>query len=161
MTHVLEREQRISRPRSEVFAFFASAENLERLTPTSLRFKIKTALPIEMKAGALIDYEISLFGVGFVWRTLIESFEPECRFVDVQLKGPYRSWRHTHEFVEVPGGTVVRDRVEYEMPLGPLGGVAWVLFVRRQLDTIFAFRRKAIAQLFESTSPGQPRQERP
>ena len=148
MNHVLEREQLVPRPRSEVFAFFADAANLERLTPASLRFEIKSAVPIEMRAGALIDYEIALFGVKLRWRTLIEVFEPETRFVDVQLKGPYRRWRHTHEFVDAPGGTLVRDRVEYEMPFGPLGDLVRVLFVERQLASIFDFRRQRVDAIF-------------
>jgi ligand-binding SRPBCC domain-containing protein len=148
MRHVLEREQFVARPRSEVFAFFADAANLERLTPSSLRFEIKTPPPIEMRPGTLIDYRIRLFGIGLRWRTLIEAFEPEARFVDVQLKGPYRLWRHTHEFIDAPGGTVVRDRVEYEMPLGLLGELARVVFVERQLGAIFDFRRESIQKLF-------------
>jgi ligand-binding SRPBCC domain-containing protein len=147
--HLLERQQLVSRPRSEVFAFFADAGNLERLTPTSLRFQIRSPLPIEMRAGAQIDYEIALFGVPFRWRTIIESFEPESRFVDIQARGPYRFWRHTHEFVDAVGGTWVRDRVEFELPLGPLGEIARALFVTRQLRQIFDFRRTAIERLLE------------
>lgn len=152
MRHVLKREQFVPRPRSEVFAFFADAANLERLTPSSLRFEIKTAPPIEMRPGALIDYRIVLFGIGLRWRTLIETFEPEARFVDVQLEGPYRVWRHTHDFIETAGGTLVRDLVEYEVPLGPLGELARVLFVERQLGAIFDFRRESIRKLFVAES---------
>ncbi len=152
MKHVLEREQFVPRPRSEVFAFFADAANLERLTPRSLRFEIKSPVPIEMRPGALIDYKIALFGVGLRWRTLIEVFEPEARFIDVQLEGPYRLWRHTHEFVDAPGGTLVRDRVEYEVPLGPLGDLVRFVFVKRQLASIFDFRRKTIDEMFGGAS---------
>jgi ligand-binding SRPBCC domain-containing protein len=113
-----------------------------------LRFQIKSALPIDMRAGALIDYQIALFGIGLRWRTLIEVFEPEARFVDVQLKGPYRLWRHTHEFIDAPGGTIVRDRVEYEMPFGPLGNLVRFLFVERQLASIFDFRQQTIDEIF-------------
>jgi ligand-binding SRPBCC domain-containing protein len=146
--YVLEREQRVLRPRSEVFAFFAEASNLERLTPPTLRFRILTPLPITMRAGAIIDYRLSLMGVPFRWRTVIELFEPEVRFVDMQQAGPYALWRHLHEFVEVPGGTLVRDRVEYRLPLGPLGHLAHALLVRRQLRRIFDYRREVIAALF-------------
>ena len=145
---VLVREQFVPKPKSEVFAFFADAGNLERLTPRSLHFKIKTPLPIAMHAGTLIDYRISLFGIGLNWRTLIEVFEPERIFVDVQIKGPYRLWRHTHEFISTDGGTVVRDRVEYEVPLGPLGRLARGAFVDRYLSEIFDFRRQAIESIF-------------
>ena len=148
MPHVLVREQLVPRPRREVFAFFADAANLERLTPPRLRFSIQTPLPILMRPGAIIDHRLSLFGVPFRWRTVIESFEPDERFVDVQAAGPYALWRHRHEFVEVPGGTLIRDHVEYQLPLGPLGAIAHALFVRRQLAHIFAYRHGVIARMF-------------
>ena len=138
----------VARPRSQVFAFFADASNLERLTPRSLGFKILTPLPIAMHAGTLIDYRIALFGFPFRWRTRIEVFEPEVRFVDVQLSGPYRYWHHTHEFFDASGGTRMRDRVVYEVPLGPLGEVARALFVRRELEHVFDFRFKEVARIF-------------
>lgn len=146
--HILEREQVVPQPRSRVFAFFADAENLERITPASLRFRIVTERPIAMRPGTLIDYRLSLFGVPLSWRTLIEVFEPERVFVDVQLRGPYRVWRHTHQFEDDPRGTRIFDRVEYELPLGPLGDVAHALVVRRTLAHIFDFRRAAVAESF-------------
>ncbi len=151
MSHVLERVQTVAAPRAAVFAFFSDAGNLERLTPPSLRFSILTPTPIEMRPGAVIDYRISLLGVPFKWRTIIEAFEPEARFVDVQASGPYRTWRHTHTFSDAPGGgTIIRDHVEYELPFGPLGVIVRALFVRRQLDTIFDYRRRAIHDRFGS-----------
>jgi len=149
MKHVLTREQVVPRPRSEVFAFFADAQNLERITPSSLRFRIKSPLPIEMRPGAVIEYDLSLFGVRFGWRTVIERFDPPRSFVDVQARGPYRLWRHTHEIDELPGGgTRIADRVEYELPLGPLGELAHRLFVARQLRHIFDHRQHVIAETF-------------
>jgi ligand-binding SRPBCC domain-containing protein len=148
MTYVLEREQVVASPRAAVFAFFADAANLERMSPPSLRFRILTALPIAMRAGTVIDYKLSLLGLGFKWRTVIDTFEPEARFVDVQRAGPYRSWRHTHEFADVPNGTRVRDHVEYEMPFGILGRAVRSIFVERQLQRIFDFRAEAMARQF-------------
>ncbi len=148
MGHILEREQLIHRPLAQVFAFFANAANLEALTPPFLHFHILTPLPIEMSAGTLIDYEIRLLGLGLQWQTLIESFEPDHRFVDVQKRGPYRSWRHEHDFVAVPEGTLVRDRVTYEMPLGIVGEIGRALVVNRTLDKIFDFRRQAMARMW-------------
>jgi ligand-binding SRPBCC domain-containing protein len=146
--HVLERTQLIPRPRGEVFAFFEDARNLERITPPALRFRILTPEPIVIREGALIDYRLSLWGVPFRWRTRIELHEPGVRFVDLQLRGPYRLWRHLHVFEDAPGGTLMRDRVEYELPLGPLGALAHLLLVRRQLAAIFDHRREVIAALF-------------
>ena len=62
--------------------------------------------PIVMKPGTLIDYRLSLFGVGFSWRTRIEEYVVGERFVDTQLKGPYALWHHAHTFEDAPGGTV-------------------------------------------------------
>lgn len=153
MRRVLEREQVIARPRAEVFAFFASAANLERLTPSTLHFEIRSGLDRPISSGAVIDYRLSLLGVAFSWRTLIEVFDPPLRFVDVQQHGPYASWRHTHDFSDVPGGTLVRDRVEYELPLGALGAVLGGWLVKRQLRQIFDFRRDALAGIFGAGGP--------
>jgi ligand-binding SRPBCC domain-containing protein len=147
-SYVLERVQRIARPRSEVFAFFSDAANLERITPAFLNFKITSPLPIVMQPGALIDYRLSLYGVPLYWRTRIETYDPESSFTDVQLRGPYRRWHHLHEFVEKDGGTEMRDRVSYELPLGPLGAVARALFVRRSLERIFDHRRDVVGAVF-------------
>lgn len=144
----LEQIHVVPKPRSEVFAFFADAHNLERLTPRFLGFQILTPDPIEMKTGTIIDYSLRLLGVSLHWKTLIELFDPDRSFVDVQLKGPYRYWRHLHEFVEVDEGTRVRDVVDYELPLGILGTAARALFVRDMLERIFDYRQKAITEIF-------------
>jgi hypothetical protein len=144
----LERSQWIPRPRPEVFAFFADAANLERLTPAFLRFQIETPLPIEMRAGALIDYRLSLMGLPVHWRTRIGSWEPPHRFSDDQERGPYALWHHVHEFEAVDDGTRMRDRVDYRLPFGPLGALAHALSVRRTLERIFDYRRQVIEELF-------------
>lgn len=143
----LERTQVVPRPRSEVFAFFADAANLEALTPKFLSFHILTPLPIEMKAGALIEYQLSLYRVPIRWKTLIEVFEPETRFVDVQLRGPYRTWRHLHTFRDHAEGTEIIDEVDYALPLRPFSAIALPL-VKRQLRAIFDFRARAVAERF-------------
>jgi hypothetical protein len=147
--HVLTREILIPRPRGEVFAFFADAANLEKLTPRFLNFRILTPQPIAMHTGALIDYRIALFGVPMKWRTRIEAWSPEREFVDTQISGPYRYWHHTHTLEDAPGGqTKMRDRVVYEVPFGPFGSIARALFVRGTLETIFDYRSREIAKIF-------------
>ena len=148
--YVLEQEQRIPRPLAEVFPFFADAANLERMTPPELRFRILTPRPIEMRPGAIIDYKLSLHGLPFRWRTVIEEWVPGVRFVDRQERGPYKLWRHTHTFREEGGETIMQDRVEYELPFGPLGRVAHALAVRAQLAGIFAHRKKFVEETFGS-----------
>ena len=146
--HRLERTQIIERPRAEVFAFFADAFNLEKITPAFLNFRILTPPPIAMEPGTLIDYSLRLHGLPMRWRTRIEEFTPNERFVDVQLKGPYKLWHHTHTFEDHPKGTQMCDRVDYEIPFGPLGSLARALFVRRQLEQIFDHRVAVIDSFF-------------
>ena len=147
-THRLERTQRIERPLPEVFAFFADAANLEALTPHFLRFRIITRAPIEMRVGALIDYEISLLGVPMKWHTRIAEWQPNVRFVDEQLSGPYAYWHHTHAFEAEGNATLMHDTVNYREPFGMLGAAAHALFVARTLDRIFDYRRTAIEREF-------------
>lgn len=143
----LERVQHIPRPLEEVFAFFAEAQNLESLTPDSLRLRIVTPLPLLIQVGSLIDYRLQLFGMPFHWRTRIETFEPPRRFTDVQVVGPYRLWHHTHEFQQTLDGTCMVDRVDYALPFAMLGTLAHALFVRRTLQQIFEYRAQRLVTL--------------
>ena len=154
MTHRLHTTTHLALPRDEVFAFFADAENLERITPPELDFEITSPRPIDIREGALIDYRLGLFGVRFGWRTEIVRWEPPYRFVDQQLRGPYRRWHHTHSFVEVAGdggepATRMDDEVLWELPLQPFGEVAYPL-VRAQLARIFGYRKQAIRAILGS-----------
>jgi ligand-binding SRPBCC domain-containing protein len=144
----LERTQFVARPREEAFAFFSDARNLEQITPAFLHFRVLNEGATGVHAGMLIDYRLKLFGIPLRWQSQIEAFEPGEQFVDVQLRGPYRVWRHLHEFRDASGGTQMIDRVDYALPLGPLGSLAHALFVRRTLGKIFDFRREKIEELF-------------
>jgi ligand-binding SRPBCC domain-containing protein len=145
--HVLRREQLVPGPPSDVFEFYAEAGNLERITPAWLGFRVVTPHPIEMRPGALIEYRLKLHRVPVRWLTRIEDWKPGERFVDVQVKGPYRLWHHTHTFEARDGGTIVRDEVRYALPLGALGEVAHRLFVRRDLERIFDFRHASVSKV--------------
>jgi ligand-binding SRPBCC domain-containing protein len=147
MVQRLEREQIVKRPLEEVFEFFARAENLERITPPWLSFRVLTPGPIDMGSGTLIEYRLRLHGVPLGWTSRIELWEQERRFVDQQVRGPYRLWRHLHEFVPAGPSTCVRDRVEYALPLGWLGDRLGLPVVRRDLARIFDYRRAAVARL--------------
>lgn len=142
---VLLRTQHVAKPLSEVFPFFAQADNLQRLTPTFLDFRILTPLPITMQVGTLIDYRIRLHGLPMRWRTRISAWQPPYRFADEQLSGPYSLWWHEHLFAEHQGGTLLTDRVVFKSPLALL---AHPLLVRRELARIFDYRHRIIAEHF-------------
>ncbi len=145
---VLETSVWLARPLEEVFAFFSDAANLEKLTPDFLRFQILTEQPVDMKSGALIDYRIKVRGLPMRWRTRISVWEPPHRFVDEQLKGPYRMWIHEHTFRDVDGGTEVRDTVRYRAPGWIMEPLIHRLFVGPDIDRIFHYRHKILEKLF-------------
>lgn len=147
-SHVLTAEIWLPRPRAEAFRFFGNAANLEAITPPWVRFEILTPQPIVMAPGTLIDYRLRIHGLPLRWRTEIKVWEPPFRFMDEQLRGPYRLWRHWHTFEEQEGGTLCRDRVEYRVPGGAL--VNW-LFVRHDVARIFRHRQRRLAELFPGT----------
>ena len=144
----LVREQLVKKPRHEVFTFFERPENLAAITPASVGFRIMTPSPISMAAGAVIDYTIKVFGLRVRWTSLISDYNPPYKFIDVQLRGPYSFWHHTHYFEETAEGTMLRDEVSYILPLGPLGRLMHGLVVKRQLKKIFDYRARAIADHF-------------
>jgi len=135
--------------RERVFAFFADAHNLERITPPFLQFRVLNTSPIVMGSGALIDYKLRLHGVPMKWRTEITTWQPPERFCDVQLRGPYSEWSHTHTFDEHEGGTMVRDDVRYRLP-GPSFATRIVnaLMVAPDTTKIFEFRQEALCEMF-------------
>jgi ligand-binding SRPBCC domain-containing protein len=145
--HMLKTSMRLPLAREEVFAFFAEAANLERITPPELGFEILTPPPLHLGEGTLIDYRLRLFGVPLDWQTQIICWEPPRKFVDAQLRGPYKRWIHTHGFREEAGETIIEDAVEYCLPYWPLGEIVYPL-VRRQLHRIFRYRQQAIHAWF-------------
>jgi ligand-binding SRPBCC domain-containing protein len=145
--HLLETRQWVPAGVAETFEFFADASNLGAITPPFLGFEIRTPLPIEMRAGALIEYRIRLMGVPMTWLTRIECWERGRSFVDVQLRGPYARWVHTHSFTPADGGTLVEDRVEYAVPFAPISDPVRGLFVGPTVERIFRHRHEAIARI--------------
>lgn len=148
-SHELEYEQWLAGEPDEIFAFFSAARNLEQITPDFLHFRVLSSTTPELREGTCINYRLSLHGIPVRWQSRIESWEPHRRFVDVQTRGPYKLWRHTHEFEPCNGGTLIRDRVRYELPLGAIGDVVAGGLVARDLQAIFEFRRKKMEELFE------------
>ncbi len=137
--------QTIEQPIAQVFAFFSDAHNLAEITPPWLRFEVLTPAPIAMQVGTRIDYRLRLRGIPISWQSEITAWVPPRYFMDEQRRGPYRLWRHTHTFEETAAGTVVGDEVEYAV-WG--SSVVNTLFVRRDIEKIFAYRAEKLDALF-------------
>ena len=145
--YTIERQLFVKQPLAKVFDFFSRAENLEKITPPWMHFRIRTPLPIEMKKGTNIQYSLRVRGIPMRWLTIIDEWNPPYSFVDVQAKGPYKLWRHIHTFKELEGGTAIMDVVRYELPFGPLGNLVHALQVKGDVQQIFEYRSKQVPAL--------------
>ena len=143
--HEFQSEPWLPLPPEELFSFFADAANLDALTPPWLNFHIVTPPPIAMREGALIDYRLRVRGIPLRWRTRINVWQPPYRFVDEQLRGPYRQWIHEHTFEARDGGTRARDVVRYAVPFD---FIAHRWLVRPDVERIFRYRSAALTQCF-------------
>ena len=147
--HILKSTTIINQPLTKVFDFFSKAENLDKLTPTYLKFRIVTPLPIDMKPGALITYQLKLYGIPFSWTTKITKWEPPYLFEDSQLKGPYKTWIHEHRFEEIDGKVHMYDYLQYESPGWFLEPLINAMFVKANVHKIFEYREKALKAIFK------------
>src|SRR3954451_1867964 len=145
-TYTLVREQVLPGAPEAVFPFFADARNLEAITPPLLGFEVVTPGEIPMRVGTLIQYRLTLRGIGIDWLTSIQEWDPPHRFVDVQVRGPYQLWHHTHDFDARDDGarTLMRDTVRYAVGFGPLGQLAARAFVHRDVAAIFEYREHVV-----------------
>ncbi len=148
-------EQWVPLAPEEVWTFFEDPENLEQITPDYLSFKVLYSSTKRVQRGTLIDYRLRLHGaIPLSWRTEIDTYDPPNEFVDNQLKGPYAKWRHRHRFLPMRGGTLLQDRVLYRIPMGLLGKAVAGWVVRRDVEGIFRYRKKIIAERFGKRSSG-------
>ncbi|MEO8189989.1 MAG: SRPBCC family protein [Acidobacteriota bacterium] len=151
---VLETTTRVSAPLEQVFGFFSDPANLAQITPPWLRFRMASPAPSRMEEGARIEYRIRWMVFTLRWVTVIARWVPGVEFQDRQERGPYKTWIHTHRFDREGDRVLMRDRVEYELPFGVLGRIAHALLVRRQLEGIFDYRRRAIENIFPAKPTG-------
>ncbi|MGA2744006.1 MAG: SRPBCC family protein [Candidatus Sulfotelmatobacter sp.] len=146
-TYLLEREQWLPKAVEDVFRFFSRPENLQVITPPWLDFRM-VETPEALAAGSLIRYRLRWRGLPIRWTTEISEWNPPHGFVDRELSGPYALWNHEHWFEARDGGTIMRDRVTYALPLGWAGRVAQRIVVRRDVEAIFDFRAETMRRLF-------------
>lgn len=140
----------IPRPLPEVWEFFSRPENLEKMTPSHLSFKILSPIKgVEMYPGMIIQYKVSpLLGIPMNWMTEITQIRHHEFFIDDQRAGPYAIWHHQHHFKAIEGGTEMTDILHYQVPFGPIGSIANWLFVERMVEQIFVHREEAVREMF-------------
>ncbi len=150
----LERNMTLDIDPIVLWDFIATPRNLDRITPPELKFRILSDVPEVMYNGLQIRYEITIPFFGRrQWLTEISELIPGESFVDRQMTGPYRYWRHFHQLL--PAGdnaSCMIDKIDYELPFGLIGDVTHSLFVKKQLTAIFTYREKALRKIF---SPGE------
>lgn len=156
--HRFEATHLLPIPREEAWRFFSDPRNLARITPPSMGFTITSAgLPDEVYPGLMITYRVRpLFNIPMTWVTEITHVVEGRRFVDEQRAGPYSMWHHEHHFSDVPGGTEMRDVVHYALPGWVVGDVINKFVVARQIETIFAHRRRVLDALFGTIDVASP-----
>ncbi|REC50387.1 SRPBCC family protein [Chryseobacterium pennipullorum] len=152
MRYRLYREQQLSCDRETAWTFFSSPHNLSEITPESMNFVVLSDKNEPVFKGMEIEYRVSpLLGIPMRWKTVISQVDDYKSFTDFQKEGPYKYWNHFHEFIPNEKGVLMKDTVDYELPLGIFGRIAHQLFVKEKLKSIFDFRYRVLDDLFNST----------
>jgi ligand-binding SRPBCC domain-containing protein len=147
--HTLRQSQTLPVSRDILWEFVSVPQNLNRITPPKMAFKIVGEPPESAYAGLLLEYKVRIPILGWTsWLTEIKYVKDGYSFMDEQRVGPYKLWLHTHTLEDVIGGTKMTDEIRYAMPFGPFGSIAHVLFVKRTLKQIFDYRREKLDQIF-------------
>jgi ligand-binding SRPBCC domain-containing protein len=135
----------------EAWEFFSSPENLEKITPSHMGFRITSGKPGKMYPGQIISYRVSpITGIKTNWVTEITHVDEGKFFVDEQRFGPYRMWHHEHHFEKLENGVKMIDKVSYKIPFGFLGHIAQAFFVKKQLENIFKYRILTLEKKFNN-----------
>ncbi len=144
----IEYTQWVPQDIQKVWKFFSTEKNLEKITPPFLHFKVESMSTPTIQKDSIIDYRLRLHGLPLLWRSKIIDFQPEKSFIDFQLKGPYKIWHHTHDFLPLGEGTLIRDKIHFKIPMGMLGRLVAFLFIKRDIEKIFSYRKKVVSDIF-------------
>ena len=150
MLHTLQTKQFIKSDIQTVWDFMSSPENLEKITPTYMGFKILSDLNnSKMYPGQIIEYYVTpVAGIKMHWVTEITHVKNLEFFVDEQRFGPYAFWHHKHFLKQVDGGIEMIDIVHYKAPFGFIGRIANTIFIEKKIKEIFDFRYKKLEEIF-------------
>lgn len=143
LTYRINASQILPLSRECAFEFFKNPANLCEITPPWLGFcMINSDQIIEVHENAEFDYTIRWLGMRISWRSRIIDYRPPERFTDIQISGPYSSWCHIHTLEEIDEGTLMKDAVNYKIPLPAF--MVHRFLIRNNLEDIFLFRASKI-----------------
>lgn len=144
------REQELHASTEELWEFISSPKNLKEITPPHMGFDITTPnLPEKMYPGMVISYKVRpLLGIKTDWVTEITHVQEGRYFVDEQRIGPYTLWHHEHFLEPTEDGVLMKDIITYQPPFGILGALANSLFIKKQLNAIFDYRRRVLEKRY-------------
>ncbi len=150
MKYQLYREQRLRCDIQTAWDFFSNPVNLSKITPKDMGFIVLTeAVDKPIYEGMEIDYTVSpVLGIPLKWKTRITQVLYQKNFTDFQVLGPYKLWNHFHEFCQEGDEVLMKDTVDYELPMGFLGTIAHRIFVRKKLENIFNYRFSVLEKMF-------------
>lgn len=150
--YIFKRVQTLNSDIETIWSFVSKPENLEKITPDNMQFSILSKSNLEMEEGMLISYKISPFlDINTTWITMITNVKKNEKFIDQQVKGPYKFWHHEHKFEVISSNKVkMTDIITYIPPFGFLGDIANAIFLKKKLKNIFDFRKIILNNIFNT-----------
>lgn len=155
--HTFTQEQQLPISLTEAWEFFSRPANLEKITPPEMGFETTYRSHELLTPGQIIVHRIKIApAIRLTWVSEIKWIDAPYTFIDEQRSGPYAFWQHRHSFEQTATGVLCKDLVHYALPLYPFGELGHALFVRPQLEKIFAFRKHTLADYFKGASSAPP-----
>lgn len=143
---------RVGAPPSRCFDLARDVDLHQRSTAASRERAVAGVTSGLLGPGDEVTWEATHFGVRQRLSSRITEFDPPRRFVDEMVRGAFRRFRHEHQFLPAQGGTEMIDVFDYTSPLGPLGSLADLLFLRRYMTRLLRDRNAYLKREAESAA---------
>ncbi len=145
----IRKKQLLKSDINTVWNFISSPKNLAKITPKYMNFKITSIEDDNMRPGMIISYKVSpILSIPLSWVTEITHVNHLNSFVDEQRFGPYKMWHHEHIITKTNQGIIMEDIVTYVPPFGVFGKMLNILFIKKQVKSIFEYRYKIMEKIF-------------
>lgn len=133
----------------KAFAFHTDTNNLKLISPSSVKTEI-IRIELPMVLNSEVELNITQYGIfKSYWKVKITRYVQNKVIGDFMVKGPFKHWYHEHIFEMKDGKTIMTDKVDYSLPLGFLGNIAHILFVKRLIQKMFEYRHRRTKSVLE------------